>query len=230
MHGPQNDPARESSAARTDVPKLNLRRLETIQRWLQYVAVITLAVSVILIGFSSFELRRIKKQIEERKTELAELQKKKNDLQAELSASQTLNGAFSELTRSEKDPGQAEKIKRSIEDSISRNANPRQIPARIYLQIGGEQQRKRAVEVARQLQTRGYLVPGLEDKGVENVRGRAPRVSQIRYYQNDEVSQKDVNDIVGLLQGMGIQLKEVKFPSSANVRPRLYEIWFGDDF
>lgn len=223
-------------------PKLNLRRLETIQRWLQVGALLTLVVFVALIVFSALRLRQINNEIaqaelrlKQKKLEVEEWQKKTAEWQARYGASKELNDTLSSITRSatEKDPGQAENIKRSIEDSISLTANPRQIPARIYLQVGREDQRTRASEVARQLQTRGYIVPGLEQNrggGVENVRGRAPRVSQIRFYKDDEVSQKDVNDIVAVVQSMGIQLKRVQLPPSSNARPRHYEVWFGDDF
>ena len=223
-------------------PKLNLRRLETIQRLLQVGAIVTLLIFVGLIVFSWLQLRRINREIAgaeallaKRKLELEESERKISDLRAKYGASRNLNDTLSGLTRdaTERDPGQAENIKRSIEESISLTANPNQIPARIYLQVGREDQRRRASEVALQLQTKGYVVPGLEQKrggGVENVRGRNPHDSEIRFYQNDEISQKDVNDIINAVREMGLTLKAKQLTPSRHVRPRHYEIWIGDDF
>ena len=226
----------------TPTPKLNLRRLETIQRWLQAGALLTLLIFVGLIGFSAFKLRGINREIADaetllakKKLELEDAQRKTADWKAKYQVSQNVSATLSNFTRAvtENDPAQAEKIKQSIEANISDSANPNQIPARIYLQIGREDQRRRASEIAQQLQTNGYIVPGLErlrEGGVENVGRRTPRVSQIRFYAGDDVSRKDVNDIVTIVSRLGITLKEVQLSPSRGVRPRHYELWFGDDF
>jgi type II secretory pathway pseudopilin PulG len=101
------------------------------------------------------------------------------------------------------------------------------LKARVYIQIGDAAQRARAQEVSRQLEARGYVVPG-----IENISGKAkaPPVSQLRFYGADDAARKDVDDIVGFFQGIGVALKTVQLPASGGVRPRHYEIWFGDDF
>lgn len=261
----QDDQARDSTAAHTEVPKLNLRRLETIQRLLQYGAVLVLLVFLGLIVLSWFQLRGIKDEIatadaslSQKKSEILQLKKDAEKLKGENSGLQKVNGALTVVTRSigEQSPEQAEKVKQAIEESIAPTNDvptnvPTQVPPRIYLQIGREDQRKHAGEVARKLQAEGYTVPGLAHvpglervpglehlpglgqrtrQVAENARLSSPRFSQIRYYQSNEVSQKDVNDIVRILQGMGVELKQVQLPFSKAVRARHYEIWFGEDF
>ncbi|MGH9931077.1 MAG: hypothetical protein ACREA9_17855 [Pyrinomonadaceae bacterium] len=246
----------EPSAKRNDDPRvrqpsptfqaesnrLDLGKLELLRRWSQYAAVVVLVVFIVLIGLSWIQLRRINDEVaaadenlEKKKVEITQLKIEADNLQAKISGLQKVTGALTDVTRSlgDRSPEQAEKIKQAVEDSIGSTNDLAQIPARIYIQIGREDQRKRAGDVARKLQAQGFVVPGLEQKkgqGVENVRGLSPRVSQIRYYQANEVSQKDLNDIVGLLRGMGIELKQVQLPASKLVRPRHYEIWFGEDF
>lgn len=248
VQGPQDDKKIEltkvvgQSSIGSSSPKLNLRRLETIRNWLQYAAGLVFLVFIALTVLSALKLRSINSEIAgaearlaKTKLELGEAERKRDDWKARYGASRDLTDTLSSLTRAatERDPGQAENIKKSIEDSISLTADPKQIPPRIYLQVGREDQRRRASDIAQQLQDKGYVVPGLEQKrggGVENVRGRNPHDSEIRFYQNDETSQKDVNDIVNAVQAMGIKLKPTQLPPSRNVRPRHYEIWFGDDF
>jgi hypothetical protein len=195
---------------------------------------------------SWFQLRRINNEIAtaegrlaETKLQINQLKSEGDNLRAEKTGLKEVNNALTVVTRSlgEQSPEDAEKVKQVIEQSIAQTSDPDQVPARIYIQVGREDQRKRAAEVARKLQAQGYVVPGLEHKinfdlsrisGIE-VRP-APRVSQIRYYQDNAVSQKDINDIVTLLHGMGVELKQVLLPASRVARARHYEIWFGDDF
>jgi len=243
----QDDRARDSTVAHTEPPKLNLKRLETIQRLLQYGALLILLVFIGLIGLSWFQLRRLNRAREAARTDLLQkrreidqLKTEADKLRAEKNGLQKVNGALTVVTRSlgEESPAKAQEVKQAIEQSIApasdAPANEQsQIPARIYIQIRREDQRKRANEIARKLQAAGYIVPGLEQEngeGLENVHLLSPRVSQIRYYQNNEASQKDINDIVSLVRGMGIELKQVLLPLSNLVRARHYEIWFGEDF
>jgi len=80
--------------------------------------------------------------------------------------------------------------------------------------------------VARQLQARGFLAPG-----IENVRARAPRLSELRYYQTDEVAQNDIRNLLEFFRGVGIRLgRPALIRDASNIRPRHYEIWFGEDF
>src|SRR5258705_8733387 len=246
MQGPQNDPARGSAASPSEAPTLNLRRLESIQRLLQYGAVLVLLVFLGLIGLSWFQLRRINNEIataeeslRETKLEISQLKLEADNLRAEKSGLIEVTNALTVATRSlgGQSPEDGEKVKQAIEQSIAQTSDPDQIPARIYIQVGREDQRKRAAEVARKLQAQGYVVPGLEHKisfELNRIRGievrPAPRVSQLRYYQDNAVSQKDIHDIVTLLHAMGVELKQVLLPPLRVARARHYEIWFGDDF
>jgi septal ring factor EnvC (AmiA/AmiB activator) len=208
-------------------PKLNLRRLESIQRWLQYGAVLVLLIFIALIAVAWFKLRGIKRNISnanvtlnQKKTEIDELQKninaleaQKKDLKAQVAEKDTVIRAI--------DPTIDPKTGEHSQLSSS------QIQARIYIQIGNEGQRKRAADVANQLQAKGYIVPG-----IENVQGRAgiPTVTQLRYYQTDSVAQSDVKDITTFLRGIGINLDLPPPIKIGKVRPRHYELWFSPDF
>ena len=217
--------------------KLNLRRLETIQRLLQYGAALVLVVFLALIAFSWFQLRGINRQIDDKRAELQSayeiLQAKRkeiDELQARNGSLQKLNGVLADATRSigKENPEQANEIKRTVEESIKQTDEASQVPPRVYIQISREDQRKRAGEMARQLEAKGYVVPGIEN--VEK-KARVQPVSEIRYYQSDATAQRDVKDIGTILDGAGVKLGPSQLlKNPGNVRPRLYELWFGTDF
>jgi cell division protein FtsB len=215
--------------------QLDLGKLELIRRWSQYLAAVVLVIFVGLIVISGVKLHQINTKIDNleaeatrKKSELESLEKRKKELEGSIANLSDLNEGLSNASRTatEQDPGQYLRVRESIEGSILKDANPRQIPARIYLQIGGEEQRKRAAEVVRQLQAKGYIVPGIENVGTK---ARLPHTSQLRYYQTDSVSLGDIKDITESLGRLGVKLSTVPL-SSTNVRPRHYEIWFGQDF
>jgi hypothetical protein len=125
------------------------------------------------------------------------------------------------------DAKQADQVKQIVESNIDQSGGEKKIAARIYIQIGDEDQRARATEVVRLLQKRGYIVPGIENVGSK---ARIPTRSQLRYYQTDSVAEADIKDIVSTLRGIGIDIQTPAPISSSNVRPRHYELWFGKDF
>jgi hypothetical protein len=93
------------------------------------------------------------------------------------------------------------------------------------VQIAREDQRKRAAQVARQLQASGYIVPG-----IENVRGKAPISSQLRYCVEDNLVEDDLAGITKVLESIKISATKYRVPNCGNVRARHYEIWFGEEF
>jgi len=226
-----------------ELPKLNLRRLETIQRVLQYGALLVLLIFVALIGLSWFQLRRLKSDIaaaeevrNEVKKEIERLQSEANRLRAENgglqkknSALTTANTTLNEVTETlgKQSPEQAERVKQAFETSIGSTTDLERIPPSVYLQIGDEGQRKKAAEVGRQLQKKGYIIPG-----IENVGNRVPDISQLRYYRTDSFGEADSKDIVSTLQDLGIHVdpKGTLTGGSGSHRPRHYELWFGKDF
>ena len=213
-------------------PKLNLRKLESIQRVLRYAALVVLAVFVSLIAYSAYKLRQINQQIDDKRARLASLDdelKEKESRIAELDKKVETQDTTIETLIDPKRPlsdEQAAEVEQTIEENVAEIPNPNHIPPRVYIQIGREEQRKSAGEVARRLQARGFLAPG-----VENVREKAPRVTQLRYYQTDEVAQADLRSLMEFFRSLGVKLdKPVLIKGSGKERPRHYEIWFGNDF
>jgi septal ring factor EnvC (AmiA/AmiB activator) len=212
----QNAAAGASTPAPAAPPtfKLNLRRLESIQRLLQYGAALVLLVFLALIAYSAFQLRAINKDIDERQKLLKnandDLEKKRKEIDELEGQIKLRNQALIAIDQGKAGTGQ--------------NTGTPQIPARIYIQIAREDQRQRAVDVARQLQARGYIVPDIENTG-----DNSPNDSQLRYYENNFV-QKDIDDLTHFLDSIRIPLKPRPPLKNANARPRHYELWFGKNF
>lgn len=214
---------------------LNLRRLERIQSFLQYAAVLVLLVFVALIVVSYFQLRRIKrdigeqqaiiekqkKEIKSNEAELAEQERKRIEAQTRLISN--LQG--SSLAASEADPQKGARTKETIEDSFPQVNDVKQLPARIYMQIAREDQRRRAAAIARALQAEGYLVPG-----IENVRDKAPDNSQLRYCGDGKNLPDDLDNIMKALERISVSVTRQPFSRCGNIRPRHYEIWLGENY
>jgi len=226
--------ARPSSSAPT--VSLNLRRLEHIQRLLQYGAVLVFVVFLGLITFSYFQWREIERQIaaqretlKQQTDTLKQQQQEMKQNQEKIDAQKALLDSFANVFRevdARTTGTQGQENQRTIELSIPKDVNARQVPARIYFQIAREDQRRHAAEVARQLQDGGYLVPG-----IENVGRKASGPTELRFCATDDTAKKDVDDITNLMAKLSIKVKpQVIRSGCGNVRPRHYEIWFGDDF
>ena len=217
-------------------PKLNLRKLESIQRLLRYGAILVLLIFLALIALSWFQLRGINREIDNKQAELQKKQRENDEIdealrrkQEEFKKLDEKYHVLSEAVRylSDDNEEQADKVKTAVEKAIGSDGNKAQIPPRIYIQIAREDQRQRAAQLTSQLQARGYVVPGIEYVGR---RARIPRVSELRYYPTG-AAQSDIDDIVGFFRGAGIKLAQpVQVRQAGGVRPRHYEIWFGEDF
>lgn len=195
-------------------PKLNLRRLESIQRLLQYGAALVLLVFLALIAFSWFQLRAINKDIDEKQKLLKnasdDVQKKRQEIRELEKQIDLRNQALTAIDQGKGNVGQ--------------NTSMTRIPARIYIQIARADQQQRAEEVARQLQTKGYIVPD-----IENVGDDSPNDSDLRYYENNYLEQ-DIKEISSFLRSINIPLKLRPQPKNANARPRHYELYFGKNY
>ena len=227
MTGKRNDvahdaPPASATAAAVPAPRLNLRRLEKLQRFLQYSAALVLLVFLGLIAVSWFQLRGINNKIANANTTLEAKQAEADALQKKINA---LN---EEAKSKDKQIGLRNRAITALEVSKIDNsralAPAAQIPPRIYIQIANDNQRARAAEVTRLLQDKGYIVPDIEVVGK-----RAPSVSQLRYYEGTYV-EKDISDIISFLRGAGIKVERTRPFQSDKVRSRLYEIWFAPDF
>lgn len=92
---------------------------------------------------------------------------------------------------------------------------------RVYIHIVREAQREQARRMARVLQERGYVVPGIER------RDEGPRSTELRYFHSDESA--EARNIVRALEGANLATLPARFfrGFEGRVRPRHYEIWFG---
>jgi hypothetical protein len=220
--------------------KLNLGRLERIQRLLQYGAALVLLVFLVLIGLALFELRGLYGQIDERKAELKRVNDEVTQKEQSLKALQSANGVLSKVADAytEEHPEKADEVKDAVRDAVEtsiaqsavQGGQPSEatakVPPRVYIQIMRAGQRRRAAEVARQLQAKGFLVPGIENMERKG-RDSQPN-SDVRFYDGDEMADADTKEIRSVLDGFGLRLSDKKLHGS--VRPRQYELWLGDDF
>lgn len=222
---PQEAPAR----------KLNLRRLERLQRLLQYGAALVLLVFVVLIVVASVQLRSITNRVQsarqterEFQTNINALAAQSENLRAQVSQKQAEveRGADALFNiRSKSDEAKAlvdEAVKEASEKSA---AAPAQLTPLVYIQIERADQMAKAREVAGQLKAKGYNVPG-----IENVGEKPPRESEVRYCDGD-ASARDLADIGGLLSAAGVTLRRRNLGAMCGrIRARQYELWFFDDF
>lgn len=213
-------------------PRLNLRRLESIQRVLRYLAAAVLVVFVALIAYAVYELRQINSEIAGKQAEAGrlgeEIEAKKKVIEAQKKEIEAQTSAFQNTFV----PGrvlsaeQAKEVQQTVEENLGGIANARQLPPRVYIQFARAEQAEGAASLARQLQSRGFLTPG-----ISQARAGAPRVSQLRYYQTDEVTQADLKNLTEFLRGARVRLGDpVLVKDAGGVRPRHYDLALGSDF
>jgi len=232
-----NDPRERQSLptfAQEEPHRLDLGKLELVQRWSQYAAVLVLVIFVVLFVAGSIMLNNLFTRISRGQETLDKQteQIKANDLkiksqEEKINIRDTTIQALVDPNAKPLDAKQADQVKQIVESNIDQSGSEKKIAARIYIQIGDEDQRARATEVVRLLQKRGYIVPGIENVGSK---ARIPARSQLRYYQTDSVAEADIKDIVSTLRGIGIDIQTPAPITSSNVRARHYELWFGKDF
>ena len=118
------------------------------------------------------------------------------------------------------------KIDADVAEQASREATQAfQAKGRVYLHIWSEEQRDKAGDVAAYLEEDGFVVPG-----IELVRTVLPK-SQLRFFRQRE--EEEATRIQELCQtnGYPMELNYLsRYENSTKIRPRHYEIWFGDDF
>lgn len=243
--GPTGPDEEAKSAATADLrpsaPALDLSRLDAIQRWARYGAIAATLLCVGAFVFFSYRLSLIVQELTAKRTDLA---KANEDL---VTARGTLKATNDEVDRKRQEAdslqGQIEFYRKTLQAcggegpqqaveataaqaAAQAGGNWSQIPARIYIQIGAESQRARADELARLLQASGFIVPEIENVGGMD---KVPRRSQLRRYAG-RWSPDDVHNILELFGGRGVNLELPDPRSETSVRPRHYEIWFGQDF
>lgn len=220
--------------------RLDLGKLELLRRWSQYAAVVVLVVFIVLIGLSWIQLRRINNEVAAadeklngKKREIDQLVIEAEKLKAENGALEKKNGALTTANTTLNEVTDSlgkqapEQVKQAFEASIATAKDPNKIPPRVYIQIGGEAELKRATDAGHELQRRGYIIPPIENVGSD----RIPDKSQLRYYANDSFAQADSKDILSTLDGLGIHVEPKSMNNrGAPPRPRHYELWFGKNF
>lgn len=212
--------------------QLDLGKLELIRRWSQYAAVVVLVIFVALFVAGTLKLSEIKTRISEgNKTLLKQealITENNHKIQSQDQTIKEQDKTITVLLNPDEqlNPEQAKQVQQIVERNIVQTGSEKKIAPRIYIQIGGEDQRKRASEVVSQLQKNGFIVPGIENVGGK---ARIPSVSQLRYYPTDSFSEQDIKDIASTLSNLRIDLKPIPLTSGGG-RPRHYEIWFGQDF
>ena len=229
------DARRSSPPSAADEPhRLDLGKLELVQRFSQYAAVVVLVVFVLLFAVASIQLnkqiQRIKandRKIQAQEDEIKSKEEKIKSQDKEIAIGKTAFKSVVDPDAKPLDAKQAYQVQQYVESNIDPSNGEKKIAARIYIQIGDEDQRARATEVVRLLQKRGYIVPGIENVGSK---AKIPARSQLRYYQTDSVAEADIKDIVSTLREINIPVQLPAPLTSSNVRPRHYELWFGKDF
>lgn len=227
--------------------KLNLGRLERLQRLLQYGAMLVLLVFVVLIGLAWTGLRDLNTRKAKAAQDLADVERKLKTVNDELAlkqksleAAQSVNSVLSNVADAykEENPEKAELINAALreaaettvaEPAAGQGGRPAetaaQVPPRVYIQVMNAGQLARAREVTRKLQAQGFLVPGVENM---ERKGHRQSGSDVRFNPADEWAAKDTEAIRAVLGEFKVRLKDVRL--GANTRPRQYELWLGDDF
>ena len=234
------------TTTQTPERKLNLGRLERLQRLLQYGAALVLLVFVALIALAWTELSDLNRRRDKAREALTKAEQELAAVNGQLAlkknaldAAQSVNTVLSNVADAYKEehPEKAELVntalRNAVETSITESAGQggpqtqaaEQVPPRVYIQIMNSGQRARAAEVSRKLREQGFIVPGVENM---ERKGHRQSSSDVRFNPSDGSSAEDAKKIHAVLGDFGIKLKEVKL--SADTRPRQYELWLGDDF
>jgi hypothetical protein len=220
------DPSSVQQQTAFEPPKLNLQRLKTLQRFFQYATGLLALVFLVLVVFSILKLKDINNTINDQTIVMQQNKVKidlqRNELQGLINLTNITNGVLDSITK--KDPILGNNIQQSIDNKLAQTSDENQIPPRIYLHIVRQDQRSHAAAIGKQLEANGFIVPGIE--GVKSIPN-----SDLRYFDKNDITQTDVKKIHSILLNnskVPVPPKQVK--NTGNIRPRHYEIWFGEDF
>jgi len=183
---------------------------------------------IIIIAFlySYKQLSSLEDIKEQKLAEIADLDKKKSDLETQLeevksnlttakSQAQILNSVVGKVSRS--DTG----AQSAIQQAIDSNPTAAGVVPRVYIEIRDERQRERATQIAKVLEEHQYLIPRFETVG-----RNMPDKPQIRYYRESEAT--EVKDIIKILKTINLQVEGRLMTGTSEVaRPRHYELWLG---
>jgi hypothetical protein len=232
-------------------PKLNLRRLESIQRLLQYGSVLVLFIFIILIVIFLFGLLGIKREFENANANLTKINTELTNKNAEITNRQSLINRQEEIIikNGEKINEQEVVIGKYVEKSSPKvnkeilenttksivkevlEKNPdtvKSLPDRIFIQISEPSQRIPAQKLQKQLQSQGYIVPG-----IDYVEGQTKSNSYLTYCKGkgDPIKAQDITNLISNLTGI-----KIPSPNSNSAKGcdkgsfGVYELWLKADF
>jgi len=217
------------NADATHSPKLQLGRLETLQRWAQYGATVALVLTFASIVSASYVLASLNRERGAMETKLVTTNSELGKRETELTDKELqIKGKEATLTRLNEEIARRNAAITALDSRSEASVAPSTIPPRVYIQITDNAQRSGARDVAKQLEAQGFIVPG-----IENVAGKAATQSRsdLRFYGDDPAAPQDVKRIKTVLQReFSLVLKESRLPKSSRVRQRHYELWLGTDF
>jgi hypothetical protein len=113
----------------------------------------------------------------------------------------------------------------ALDQAFDANPAAAKLLVRVYIHIHGQDQRRRAIEVARALRSAGYLVPGID------VKAESVRETQVHYYADDTQSVSDANAIAKVVVGTGVPCAVRQVPRAAvdQSKPRAYGLWLAPE-
>ena len=107
----------------------------------------------------------------------------------------------------------------AVKDTVlMRTIDVKSLPARVFLHIQDESQRRFARRLESLLKERNFIVPG-----IERVDARFSRRADIRYFHEPE--RAEAEKVARILESAGTGDVEVKFVKATGVPWRQYEVW-----
>lgn len=203
----------------SDPLQINLERMGQSSR---RAAVLTLVSGLIVLGslgFSMFQIQTLDRELEAKRDESAKLDAAIQNKQAEIARLEANRDQLNDFIRLIP--------KSQMQSTITGHvAAAQKLPARVYLHIADEGQRKAADAAAARLRAAGFLVPE-----IENVGRKAPKPTQLRFFQRGDEQDAELYQIEKALREGGVEAQRQYVPptSGARARPRHFEIWFGTE-
>jgi len=213
---------------------IDQKRLADIRKTSKSIITVGFVAFLAMICYSGYQLYWMNKEIAGKDRQMKEATATLRQLSLEIEAKQNeltildkrillLNDALSILGN--ENPGLAQRV--AGPPAMGAPEEATMLP-RIYIHIQDHSQRAMAKRVAEQLTEQGYVVPGIERIDPN----RSPNATQFRYFRLNELEFRDAEEIVRVLRGMDIAVKDVYVPGyegTSRMEPRHYEIWFGSE-
>jgi len=92
------------------------------------------------------------------------------------------------------------------------------LPVQVYMQLAGEQQRTKAESIRAMLQAKGYEIPS-----IGKVVGKAPKITEVRYF--NETDKPIADAIATVLREQGYASAQASYVSAYKAKQGSLEIW-----